>query len=405
MIVADDPAGLGFDPGRLARIAPWMESYVERARFPGAAVLIARHGRPAWCHVTGRRDVENDRPWTQDTLVRAYSMSKPVTSVALMMLYEQGLFHLDEPVSAYLPEFSGLHALVANAVRPDQVEPVRSGPTIHQLLTHTSGLTYGFTGGVLSEAYNEAGIDFGPNSGGLADMVRRVAGMPLAFQPGSRWQYSVATDVLGRLVEVISGETFGDFLESRIFAPLGMADTGFEVPHEKRDRFAALYGPHRDGGLRLLDAAADSGYREGRVSTQSGGGGLVTTLDDYWRFAEMLRAGGSAPDGRLLGPRTLRFMATNHLPGDIASMGPDTFSETPFEGVGFGLGFWVMLDPARARLSASPGDHGWGGMASTVFWVDPVEDMVVLFLTQLAPSSTWPNRRELRALVHQALVD
>lgn len=399
-----NPASLGLDGGRLARLAPWMNSYIERERFPGAAVLIMRHGKPAYRHVTGCRDVENGKPWQEDTLVRAYSMTKPITSVALMTLYERGLFHLDEPVSAYLPEFADLQALVPNATRADQVEPVPAGPTIHQLLTHTSGLTYGFVGGVLADAYVEAKIDFGPGSGGLAAMVKRTADLPLAFQPGTQWQYSVATDVIGRLVEVISGQSFDRYLQENVFAPLGMRDTAFGVAEEKLDRLAALYGPHRDGGLRLLDPAADSVYRAERVSTCSGGGGLITSLEDYARFAEMLRAGGLFQGERLLGPRTLRFMASNHLPGDIASMGPDTFSETPFDGVGFGLGFWVMLDPARARLSASAGDYGWGGMASTVFWVDPLEDMVVLFLTQLSPSSTYPNRRELRALVHQALV-
>jgi CubicO group peptidase (beta-lactamase class C family) len=229
--------------------------------------------------------------------------------------------------------------------------------------------------------------------------------MPLAFEPGSRWNYSISTDVIGRVIEVISGQPLDVFFRQNILGPLGMDDTFFEVPDSHLARLASSYTKAPQGGMTLAEDATGSAYREGKVAQFSGGGGLVSTVDDYLRFAEMQRRGGALGDVRLLGPRTMRLMASNHLPGDLASMGQKVFSEVSFEGIGFGLGGWVMLDPARATTLGSPGDFGWGGMASTVYWVDPAEDMVVIFVTQLMPSSSYPNRKELRALVYSALVD
>ncbi len=401
-----------FDPARLARIGDWMAGYVAARKYAGCSVLIRRGGHEAYFDARGQRNIAEDLPFTRDTTVRLYSMTKPITTVAAMMLAEKGLFHLDAPLSDFIPAFANTHALIPGATRLDQVEPC-APPTLHQLMTHTSGLSYPFNPGILAAAMDEAELVFGPREGVLGEVTEKLAGFPLAFRPGTRWEYSVAIDVLGRVVELVSGRTLADFFADEIFAPLGMTHTAFQVPEGIGDGFASLYTPlegdamalnaAQTGGetLRLTDDYHKSPYRD--VTTFSGGGGLVGTLDDYMAFAEMLRNGGMAGDTRLLSPATLRFMMRNHLPGDIASMGPSSFAEQPMDGVGFGLGGAVVLDPARTRCPGSVGDFSWGGMASTFFWVDPAQDMSVVFLTQLSPSSSYPSRAELKALVHGAL--
>jgi CubicO group peptidase (beta-lactamase class C family) len=400
-----DPGRLGFDTRRLGRIADWTARYVDAGKIPGATIAIVRHGEVAYFHTTGRRDVAGALPWTRDTVVRVYSMTKPIASVALMTLYEEARIRLDDPVDAYIPSFADRQVLVPGATRIDQVEPARERMTVRHLLTHRAGLTYAFNPGVLGKGYEEAKVAFNPRSGGLAACVERLSAMPLEFHPGARWHYSVSIDVVGRLVEIVSGKPLDVFLRERIFEPLRMTTTGFAVLAGDVGRFATLYEPDKAGGMKVMETAESSSFREGVVDTLSGGGGLVSTADDYLRFAEMLRRRGELGGERILAPRTVGFMASNQLDGDIAAIGPKTFSETSFEGVGFGLAVSVMLDPAKAGMSGSPGDFGWGGMASTAFWVDPVEDMVVLYLTQLVPSSTYPLRKELRALVYQAMVD
>lgn len=404
-IARERPERLGFDSARLERIADWQQRYVNAGRFPGSSVLVARHGEVAYLNCAGWRDVEAKGAWAADTLVRIYSMTKPVTAVGLMLLYEQGLIHLDDPVDQFLPEFANQLVLVSGATGIGDTEPARTRVTLHHLLTHTSGLTYGFNGHVLGEIYEREELGTNPGAGGLASVVKRIAALPLAHQPGVRWTYGVSIDVIGRVIEVVSGLPLDRYLAERIFVPLGMADTGFAVPDVKLARYANLYEPGPDRRLKLVERARECPHRAGKVDTFLGGAGLISTLTDYWHFAEMLRGGGAFKGERIIGPRTLALMHANHLPGDLASMGPRTWAETSFEGVGFGLAGWVMLDPVQAQMSGSPGDFGWGGMASTVFWVDPKEDLVVVFLTQLVPSSAWPNRKELRALVHQAIVD
>lgn len=405
MEAVQDPGRLGFDKSRLDRLRPWMARYVDSGKLPGALTYVARHGEVAYLDWLGARDVEGGADWTPDTIIRIYSMTKPIASVGLMMLYEQGLFHLDDPVDAYIPELKDLNVLCAGAATIDDVEPLTETLTVHHLLTHTSGFTYGFNGGVLGGAYETHKVGFGPRSGGLLPMVERLATMPLAFQPGARWNYGVSTDVVGRLIEVISGDPLDAYLTKHILEPLGMRQTAFGVAEERLNRFASLYMPNETGGMSLAENAANSAFRADQVTTISAGGGLTSTIHDYARFAEMLRRGGELDGERLLGSRTLEFMAGNHLPGDLASMGQAVFAETSFAGIGFGLGFSVMLEPEIAQTPGSPGDFGWGGRASTIFIVDPVEDMVAIFFTQLAPSSTYPLRKELRALVHQALID
>lgn len=406
------PEAAGFDAARLGRIDTWMQSYVDRGRYPGTSVLITRGGREVHFAARGQRDIAAGLPMTRDTLVRIYSMTKPVTSVAIMMLVERGLFHLDAPISDFLPEFRDCRALVPGATSIDQTEPCPT-PTVHHLLTHTSGLSYPFNTGVLPQAMDAAGLMFKPDAGPLADQVRGLAALPLAFHPGRRWEYSVAIDVLGRIVEVVSGQTLADFFATEIFAPLGMTETGFSVPEGGMGRFAALYSS-LDGNpmalgtkpdtpiLRQIDGQDGSPWTH--ATMQSGGGGLVSTMDDYMRFVDMLRAGGAGAHGRIISPATLRFMMRNHLPGDIASMGPTSFAEQPMEGMGFGLGGAVVLNPGRVRAPGSVGDFSWGGMASTFFWVDPLHDMATVFFTQVTPSSSYPARAELKALVHGALI-
>lgn len=400
-----DPTRLGLDRQRLARITGWMQRYVDDGRFAGCQALVARRGEVAYHATAGLRDAASRKPWLPDTIARIYSMTKPVTSAAFMMLYEEGLVHLDDPVEAFLPGLAGLRVLAPGATSIADTRPAAVRPTLHHLLTHTAGFSYAFQGGVLGPAYGAAKLGTDPGGGGLERMVEHLATLPLACEPGSAWHYGVSTDVLGRVIEVVSGVPLDRFIDQRILQPLGMEDTAFSVPEARIDRFASLYTPRPGGGIDLVETAEASVHRQGQVDTPLGGAGLLSTAGDYLRFAEMLRRGGSVGGERLLGPRTVRLMRQNHLPGDLASMGPKVWSETSFEGVGFGLGLWVMLDPARARMSASPGDCGWGGMASTVFWIDPAEELSVVFLTQLVPSDATPNRKELRALVHQAIVD
>lgn len=403
----------GMDKTRLENLKQWQQRYVDERKYAGSSLLINRGGVEQYFHAAGRRNLEENLDFTRDTLVRIYSMTKPVTSVALMMLAEKGLFHLDAPVSDFIPEFSQMQALVPGASSIEQTEPSRS-PTLHELLTHTGGLSYPFNPGILSQAMDREQLMFKPNQGDLGKMVAHLASYPLAFQPGSRWEYSVGIDVLGRVVEIVSGQTLAEFFETEIFQPLGMTETGFRVPRQAGNRFASLYTPlsgdamalnsAQTGGesLRLTDLYGGSPFET--ADMMSGGGGLVGTLDDYMLFAEMMRQRGRGKDGFILSPKTVDFMMQNHLPGDIASMGPQSFAEQPMEGMGFGLGGAVVLDPARARCPGSVGDFSWGGMASTFFWVDPKLDLSVVFFTQLSPSSSYPARAELKALVHGAIL-
>jgi CubicO group peptidase (beta-lactamase class C family) len=411
---AANPVEHGFDPDRLDRIRAWMDRYVEERKYPGSSLLIARGGHEVFSATSGLRNIDSGLPFARDTVARIYSMTKPITTVAAMMLVERGAFHLDAPVSEFIPAFADMTALIPEAERIDQVEPCAC-PTMHQIMTHTSGLSYPFNPGVLSKEMDKQDIIFGPTQGLLADMADRVGALPLAFQPGTRWEYSIGIDILGRIIEVVSGKSLDAFFAEMIFDPLGMTETRFSVPDDVGDRFASLYTPlagnamdlnaTREEGdtLRLTDEAGSSPFENATMF--SGGGGLVGTIDDYMSFAEMLRLGGASRGGRILSPRTVEFMMRNHLPGEIASMGPQSFAEQPMEGMGFGLGGAVVLDPGRARNPGSFGDFGWGGMASTYFWVDPVLDLSVVFFTQLSPSSSYPARPQLKALVHGAMAE
>ena len=399
------PEQVGMCAQRLARIGPWMRTWVDSGRLPGMVTLVARRGRVAYFDSYGLRDVAAGAPMNADTVFRIYSMTKPLTSVAIMMLYEQGHFQLDTPIAHFLPMFADMRVFVGgNAEHYDTV--AADGPiTFRHLLTHTSGLTYGFLEATPVDAlYRQHGVDFQSAERPLLDMMAPLAALPLLNHPGAEWNYSVATDVLGALVEVIAGQPFETFMRERILAPLALNDTDFHVRAENHARFAANYTRGRDGGLKQIDGATDSRYLKPRTLI-SGGGGLVSTAADYFRFCSFMRNLGELDGVRLLGRKTVEFMTQNHLRGDMADMGQPRFSESSYSGIGFGLGFSVMLDPAKAEIIGSPGEYAWGGAASTAFWIDPQEDLAVILLTQLLPSSTYPLRRELRVLSYQALID
>ena len=398
-----------FNKERLKRIDDWMDGYVEEGKFPGSTMLLAQSGEIVHRATTGWMDVEAQKPFKEDTIVRIFSMTKPITSVALMMLAEKGDFHLDAPLSDFIPEFRDMEALIPGATSIDQTKRCAT-PTLAQAATHTSGLSYSFNPTPLAEKYTDLRQDFGPANGTLEGMAAQAGSLPLAFKPGTEWHYSVGIDILGRVIEVVSGKTLDVFFQEEIFDPLDMEDSFFTIPDDKLDRFANLYtssdgdamalGAKGTGTLRQVDDAENSAYRN--TQTFSGGGGLLASIDDYFKFADMLRRGGERNGHRFLSPSTLKFMQRNHLRGDISSMGPKSFAEMPMDGVGFGIGWSVMLDPALARTPGNVGDYSWGGMASTVFWNDPIDDLTCVFYTQLTPSSSYPNRPQLKALVHGA---
>jgi CubicO group peptidase (beta-lactamase class C family) len=396
----------GLDPARFERLRTHFDRYVEDGRLPGWLVVVHRDGETQLEH-SGRRDLEADLPVGEDTLWRIYSMTKPITSVAAMMLWEEGHFELKDPVARWLPEFADMRVFRGGAMAKVITEPAAEPISIWNLLTHTSGLTYGFHHAHPVDAiYRANGFEWGSPPGlDLAGCCAAWAEMPLLFQPGTEWNYGVSTDVLGRVVEVISGQTLDEFLTARILGPLGMVETGFHAPEADHGRLAALYVPDPETGRATRSPASAAAMHPPEFL--SGGGGLVSSAADYLRFTRMLLGGGELDGVRLLSPRTLRMMASNHLPGhaDLEQFGRPLFSETTFDGVGFGLGFSVVEDPVAGRYPSSRGEFAWGGAASTAFWVDPAERMVVLFFTQLLPSSTYPIRSQLHQMVHQALLD
>jgi CubicO group peptidase (beta-lactamase class C family) len=342
----------------------------------------------------------------EDTIFRIYSMTKPVASVALMTLYEHGHFQLGDPVSKFIPSWREQRVYEGGNLPTFVSRPAERPMTIRDLLTHTSGLTYGFMERTnVDRAYRRLGI--GERTGTLAEMIEQLAGLPLEFSPGTRWNYSVSTDVVGYLVEVISGRRLDAYLREEIFEPLGMTDTGFFVPPEKLERFATNYSRQPDKTLKIEDEPASSPYAK-PPTFFSGGGGLVSTAADYLRFCRMLLEGGSLDGARILGRKTIELMTTNHLPGgrDLAELNVGgQFSQIDYVGVGFGLGFSVTLDLARAQVVGSPGEFAWGGAASTAFWIDPAEELVVIFMTQFMPSGTFNFRGQLKSIVYPAIVE
>src|SRR5690554_1791434 len=396
----------GLAPDRLLNIERHLDRrYIQSGKLLGALTLVARRGEVAYVKPQGLMDVERNKPVCRDTIFRIYSMTKPITSIAMMQLYEQGRFLLDDPVHKYIPAWKNLRVYKSGVYPHFLTAPATSTMTIRDLFTHMSGLTYGFMNRTnVDAAYRELGLD-GSRDLTMEALINQLAELPLEFSPGTAWNYSVSTDVLGYLVQLLADQPFDEYLRENVLDPLDMPDTGFHVRDNQLDRFAACYQYQPGDQLKLQDDPETSPFRrEGRFL--SGGGGLVSTIDDYFHFAQALCQGGEFRGRRIIGRKTLEFMRSNHLPGnqDLPSFAVGSFSEAPYAGTGFGLGFSVKTDVAKSHANGSVGEYGWGGLASTSFFVDPVEELVMIFMTQLIPSSTYPIRQELRAMVNGALV-
>ncbi len=409
------PEEAGFAPGRLDRITAHLNKhYIEPGKIAGCQTLVARSSVPAYFSSLGYMNREEQRPMADDTIFRLFSMSKPITSVALMTLFEHGHFQLNDPVHKFIPEWRDMQVYVSGEGKHMMVRPPTRPMTMRHILSHTSGLTYG--GGLaaligakialhpVDQAYVDGGADRNRDST-LREFILKLANMPLRYDPGDHWMYSYSADVCGYLVEAISGKPFDEYLQETLFDPLGMHDTAFHVHPEKVERFAACYGRARDKSLRRLDDSRNGGHLT-KPTLFSGGAGLTGTTADYFRFAEMLRRGGELDGARILGPRTIEMMAQNHLAGgaDLSKMAMGAFSETAYEGIGFGLGFAMTLDGVESG-SLTEGDYYWGGAASTIFWVDPIEDIVVIFMTQLMPSTTFNFRGQLKSIIYSSIAD
>jgi CubicO group peptidase (beta-lactamase class C family) len=402
----------GLDATRLERIGEHLErNYIGPGKITGCQVSVARHGHLAYFKSFGLMDRERATPTADDTLYRIYSMTKPITSVALMMLYERGYFQLNDPVSRYVPSWKNHRVWVSGEGADMRTEAPHRPVSFRDVLSHQAGLTYG--GGLpgvgiqhpIDQVYRSLKIRSSGSTDTMPAFLDKLSQVPLRYHPGEAWMYSLATDVCGALVEVISGVPFAQFLQDNIFGPLGMTDTAFSVPSAKRDRFAANYQREPDKTLKLIDEPSTSAYLS-EPGFKSGGGGLVSTSADYLRFCEMLRRGGELDGARILGPRTLEMMHMNHLPGgkDLTQVAIGGFSETANEGVGFGLGFASTMGQVQTGTPGA-GDYYWGGAASTIFWVDPREDLSVVFMTQLMPSGTFNFRGQLKSIIYASIID
>ncbi|MDF1512809.1 MAG: serine hydrolase [Anaerolineae bacterium] len=398
----ETPEKVGFSASRLARIDKVMQGYVEEGKLAGMIALVARHGQVAYCKNFGWMDVEAAEPMAMNAIFRIFSMSKPITSVALMMLYEQGKFQLNDPVAKYIPAFANLKVFKKQKDKGMKVEDLDCPITIWNLLTHTSGLSYGFDDHPVDALYREQKMLRLDET--LEDKIARLVELPLRHQPNTIWHYSMATDVLGYIMQLVSGMDFATYLQEKVFAPLGMTDTAFYVPADKLDRLAAVYTSDKQAGLIRLGTEAtkqelgdDYINKDREPEFPSGGGGLVSTTTDYFHFAEMLRRRGEYNGVRLLGSRTVDYMATNQLPASIPM--PDN------PGMRFGLGFGVITDTAQTHILNSPGSYGWGGAANTHYWVDPHEDLVAILMLQCLPGGIYPVNEQFRILTYQALVE
>ena len=414
---AINPEKLGLSKEKLMAMESFFkEKYIQNGKLAGIQTLVARKGKVVHFKSTGLRDVENNKKIEKDTIFRIYSMTKPITSVALMQLFEQGLFQLADPVSKFLPEFKNPKVFLSGSYPHFMTSPAEREITIRDLLTHTAGLTYGFHYRTnVDHAYRKVwsgprgdNTDFSFPPLDLENFSKSIASLPLEFSPGDKWNYSVATDICGRLVEVLSDMTLDAYFSKYIFKPLKMKDTSFYVPKNKLSRFAACYERTPKEYLKLQDSGdAKSGYSSMPLHL-SGGGGLVSTTEDYFNFCQMLLNGGLFEGKRLLSRKTIELMTSNHLPGnqDMVTMGSEgSFSEIRYKGVGFGLGFGVNIYLADTQNSGSVGSYNWGGAASTFFWVDPKEELICILMTQLMPSGYYPIRMQMQSMVYSSFID
>jgi CubicO group peptidase (beta-lactamase class C family) len=412
------PETVGMSSARLTQLDHVMKRrYVDGGYLPGMLTQVYRKGHLVHTGICGHMDLERGKPMREDAIFRIYSMSKPITAVALMMLVEEGLIGLDDIVHSHIPEWknlgvysSGMPSLLPDAPPSFLTTPVQRAMKVVDLATHTSGLTYGFMmRSAVDAAYRKAKVVDRETPGGLQGMVGQLAQIPLDFSPGTAWNYSVSIDVLGYLVEKLSGMSFGEFLRTRLFDPLGMKDTAFYVPSDDIERFTSCYQPETQGsGLRLQDDGRESTYAKPPM-LESGGGGLVSTAHDYLRFCRMMLNGGTLDGVQILSPKTVALFSLNYLPEgrEIADMAlPGMFSESGYAGVGFSLGCGVNVDVAKTRLPGSLGEYFWGGAAATAFWIDPKEELTVVFMTQVIGSEARLTlRRDLRTLVYSAMTE
>lgn len=389
------PESVGVSSAALNRINQFTRENIDSGKHVGFVSMVARHGKIVHFEASGKMGLDNDAPIRKDTLFRIYSMTKPVTTVAAMMLYEEGRFQLSDPISKYMPEFKDLQVFNENGKQPAQSEI-----TVEQLMTHTAGFSYGFDNiHPVNKLYNSNALFTATD---LTEFTQRLAKLPLRFEPGTRYYYSVATDVLGALVERVSGQTLDAFFQQRIFAPLGMTDTFFSVPAEKLDRLATNHvWDYANNEIALVPPERRRSYKN--VSLFSGGGGLVSTAMDYMRFCEMLRAGGSYNGARLLGPKTVQYMSMNQLSDQVRNEGADEYPAMHlYPGQSFGLGFGVITNPGLSQVVSSKGEYSWGGAADTKFWIDPEEDLVAILMTQLL-RAPWETRYQMKVATYQAL--
>ncbi|MBN1996198.1 beta-lactamase family protein [candidate division KSB1 bacterium] len=387
------PEEVGMSSLRFERLRPFMQSYVDEHKLSGLVTIVARRGKVVHFEKYGKQD--ESQPMQFDTIFRIASMTKPVTSVAIMMLYEEGRFQLSDPVSKYIPEFKNTKVFVGKEKGVIKLEDPKNPLIIRDLLTHTSGLTYGFFDRTPVDSMYIAADLF---NGTFEEFIKKLAIIPFKHQPGTKWEYSVSADVLGYLIQKISGVPFEEFLEQRIFKPLKMKDTGFYLPEKKMTRFAALYGRADTGGLKVIEEAEKSRFKN-PPGMPSGGGGLVSTVFDYMRFCQMLLNRGELEGTRILGRRTVEFMTKNHLPEEQCPV----FNWMP--GIGFGLGFSVCYDITEAKIIGSEGEYGWGGIYNTFFWIDPEEELILILMTQFDPFLYYPVNNEFKVLVYQAIIE
>jgi len=392
------PGQVGLSEEKLAKTRAALQKLVEEERIAGGIVVVASRGKVAQFETCGLMDIEDEKPMNRDTIFRIYSMSKPITTVAAMILFEEGKIKLDDPVSKYIPEFRDLKVVADRNSEEVTTVAADRQVTVRDLMRHTSGLTYGIFGNTNVDKLYRKSMVLGADSMTLEEMTQKLAEIPLLYQPGTKWHYSVSTDVLGRVIEVASGQSLDIFFSERIFEPLGMEDTAFYVPAAKIDRFATNYGPKLQGGLRPIDKPETTRYAN-MPAFLSGGGGLVSTAGDYMRFCLMLLNNGKLGNTRLLKGRTVRMMTRNQLPKKAYPIGSGGRA-----GMGFGLGFSVRVEPGSQAPASRVGEFGWGGMASTHFWISPRDKIAVLVLTQYIPYS---GRAEnaVKPIIYDAILD
>lgn len=398
------PESVGFSSERLNNITLKMQEYVDNKNAPGFTTLVSRKGKVVHFETCGYRDVEKALPVEKDTIFRIYSMTKPITSIALMQLYEKGKFQLYDPVKKYIPEYGNTKVFSGMGIMGQELVEQEQPMTIHHLLTHTAGLSYGFFyDNPIEEMYRQS--VFRSSDITLEDKIKQMAQLPLIFQPGTKWNYSIATDVCGYLVEVISGMPFEEYLQENIFNPLGMVDTAFHIPEDKLDRFATLYQSNfMDGSFHVFTGTPHIPLKDYSKPSlaPSGGGGLISTTEDYLKFCLMLLNNGEYEGTRIIGRKTLEYMTVNHLKPDLL---PFSLGTNTSYGEGFGLGFSVIMEPAQTGVMNSVGTYEWGGAAATKFWVDPQEEITCVLMTQLMDNFTIPFQSDFRVLTYQALID